>query len=70
MVEWLSRSATVVPDPQPAPPVRFPDPDDDYLLALALAERAILVSGDDHLLSLAVEYPVRALRDHLAVVDD
>ena len=39
--------------------MRSDDPGDDYLVALAAAERAILVSGDVHLTSLASLMPVR-----------
>jgi hypothetical protein len=44
------------------------DPDDDYLLGLAEAERAVIVSGDQHLLALAGELPIlrpRAFLDTL-----
>ncbi|MEA2470986.1 MAG: uncharacterized protein QOE38_1985 [Thermoleophilaceae bacterium] len=57
-VEWLRRSATVVDDPDVAPPVRSPDVGDDYLLALAAAARAALVTGDGHLLSLGTDLPI------------
>ena len=57
-VDWLERSATVAHDPDGPPPVRAVDPDDDYLVALAADQRAILVSGDRHLLSLAEDFPV------------
>ena len=55
-------------DPE-APARRSADPGDDYLLALAEQERAILVSGDQHLLALAGELPIltpRAFLDALA----
>jgi len=58
-IDWLGRSATVADDPSGAPPVRSDDPGDDYLIALAAAERAVLVSGDVHLTSLASRMPVR-----------
>jgi putative PIN family toxin of toxin-antitoxin system len=58
-VDWLSRSATLAVDPSGPPPVHSDDPDDDYLIALAGAERALLVSGDVHLTSLANRMPVR-----------
>lgn len=58
-VDWLSRSAKLAVDPSELPPVRSDDPDDDYLIALAAAERALLVSGDVHLTSLANRVPVR-----------
>jgi putative PIN family toxin of toxin-antitoxin system len=59
LLELLARHAQVVPDPRGNPqPVRSSDPGDDYLIALAAAEGAILVSGDAHLLVLADELPV------------
>ena len=51
-VAWLERVAVMVPDPLEVPPVS-PDPDDDYLIALARIGRArVMVSGDSHLLSV------------------
>ena len=48
----LEHSAIAVEDATTPPPVRSSDPGDDYLLALAAAQQAALVSGDGHLLSL------------------
>jgi predicted nucleic acid-binding protein len=45
-----------------APPSRSVDPADDYLLALAESERAILVSADEHLLEPADELSVQTAR--------
>jgi putative PIN family toxin of toxin-antitoxin system len=58
VIEWLRRSATIVDDPTLAPPIRSPDPGDDYLLALAATARAALVTGDGHLLSLDTDLPI------------
>jgi putative PIN family toxin of toxin-antitoxin system len=58
VLQWLSESATVVVDPTIEAPVRSADPGDDYLIALASSRRAILVSGDKHLLDLAEQIPV------------
>ena len=58
VVDWLRRSATSVDDPDAAPPIRSPDPGDDYLLALAAGARAALVTGDGDLLSLATDLPI------------
>lgn len=65
-VELLGRSADLVADPNGPPLVRSDDPDDDYLIALASAERALLVSGDVHLISLVNRVPVRAPAEFLA----
>jgi uncharacterized protein len=64
-VRWLERAATTAPDPDNPPPVRSPDPGDDYLIALAASERAVLVSGDRHLLGLAGEGPMLSPRELL-----
>jgi putative PIN family toxin of toxin-antitoxin system len=67
-VELLRQTVRIAPDPE-APARRSADQGDDYLLALAEVERAILVSGDQHLLVLAGELPVvtpRAFLDALA----
>lgn len=56
-VDWLSRQAILVADPAD-PPSRVADTDDDYLLALAASEEALLVSGDKRLLALADEFPI------------
>lgn len=69
IVEWLERSATIVPDPDEPSPRASKDPGDDYLIALAAHERAALVSGDRHLLELAAELPIYAPADFLAVLD-
>lgn len=51
-VHWLERVTISAPDPEVTRPVS-PDPDDGYLIALALIGRAeVIVSGDDHLLGL------------------
>lgn len=67
-VELLRQTVRLAPDPE-TPPRRSADPGDDYLLALAEAERAVLVSGDRHLHALAGRLPVlapRAFLDQLA----
>lgn len=51
-VALLRSSALLADDPAGPPPVASPDPGDDYLIALAAQQDAMLVSGDDHLLGL------------------
>jgi putative PIN family toxin of toxin-antitoxin system len=65
-VAWIARSAVLAADPDGAPPIRSADPNDDYLLALAIAERAVLVSGDGHLIVLGDRLPLRTPADFLA----
>jgi putative PIN family toxin of toxin-antitoxin system len=69
-VAWIARSAVLAADPGTAPSVHSADPDDDYLVALAIAERAVLVSGDGHLTILADRLPVRTPADFLASLDE
>jgi predicted nucleic acid-binding protein len=45
-------------DPPDPAPVSSPDPDDDYLLALAISQRAFLVTGDRHLRGLREDLPI------------
>jgi putative PIN family toxin of toxin-antitoxin system len=63
--EWLEGATTVVPDPHDPVPLLSPDPGDDYLIALARAERAVLVSGDQHLLGLGGDLPIFGPADFL-----
>jgi uncharacterized protein len=69
IVRWLAGSAVVVPDPANPPAVRSKDPGDDYLIALAASERALLVSGDGHLLDLREQIPVYSPREFLKLLD-
>jgi predicted nucleic acid-binding protein len=68
-VAWLGRAAQLAPDPPGPAPVRSEDPADDYLVALAAAERAIVVSGDRHLTALTGRIPVRTPAEFLAELD-
>ena len=64
----LRRGALLAPEPATAGR-RSADSGDDYLLALAESQSAILVSGDRHLLDLAAVLPIqtaRAFLDELA----
>lgn len=48
----LRRDGSLVPDPTGAPPFRCEDPKDDYLVALGFHQKAIVVTGNKHLLDL------------------
>ncbi len=63
-VAFLRRAAKLAPDPDVAV-ARSPDPDDDYLIALAESQRAYVVSGDSHLLGLSQTLPVLSPREFL-----
>jgi putative PIN family toxin of toxin-antitoxin system len=65
LIRWVAESATVVLDPDTEPPAHSRDPDDNYLIVLASAHRAALVSGDKHLLDLDAEIPVFSPRAFL-----
>ena len=65
-LDLLSRSAELVDDPELLPSVSSPDPDDTYLIALAETSRAVLVSGDQDLLSLSTLIPVFSPRAFLS----
>jgi putative PIN family toxin of toxin-antitoxin system len=64
LLALLREAAVVAPDPI-APLPRSPDPGDDYLLALAEAQNALLVTGDQHLLALTDRFPIRTPRAFL-----
>jgi predicted nucleic acid-binding protein len=56
-IDGLARDAVIVADP-PAQPGLTPDPDDDYLIALARPTQIdYVVSGDRHLLDLVDGVP-------------
>ena len=69
-IDGLAADATIITDP-PDPPNISPDPDDDYLIALArTAEADYLVSGDRHLLDLTDPAPpVLTPRQFLDLLD-
>ena len=67
-IGWLRDHGTVAEDPVDPPPVTSPDPDDDYLLALAVKERAYLVTGDHHLLGVSDELPIHQPAEFLRIV--
>jgi putative PIN family toxin of toxin-antitoxin system len=68
LIALLRGDAILVPDPR-TPMRRSADPADDYLLALAESNRAILVTGDRHLLALADDFPIKTARAFLDKLD-
>lgn len=69
LIALLVQVAARVDDPAGPAPVRSPDSDDDYLIALAAAASAVLVSGDAHLLGLREQIPVYAAAEFLAMLE-
>jgi putative PIN family toxin of toxin-antitoxin system len=69
LLEVLRREAVTIDDPDNPPPVRSPDPGDDYLIALAAAAGAAIVSGDEHLLGLADRVPVSSPSSFLRLLE-
>jgi len=69
LVALLRDEAELRPDPTGVLPARSTDPGDDYLIALAADSRAIIVSGDHHLLELADQLPVQSPVDFLAAIE-
>jgi putative PIN family toxin of toxin-antitoxin system len=69
-IEGLAEDAEIVADP-PAQAGLTPDPDDDYLVALARAGQAdYLISGDRHLLDLIdPEPPVLTPRQFVELLE-
>lgn len=63
---FIRRHGTLVRDPDQPAPLSCPDPEDEYLLALAYSQKAVLVSGDSDLLEIASGAPILAPRDFLA----
>ncbi len=67
-VAWFSRSATLARDATTPPPVNAMDPNDDYLIALAAEQSAVLVTGDRHLIAVAGSFPIHLPADFLAML--
>lgn len=61
----VREEATIAPDPGEPPPFHSVDPKDDYLIALAYTQKAILISGDSDLLDLTGGAPICAPADLL-----
>jgi uncharacterized protein len=65
-INLLRQESILATDPKEPPPLRSADPDDDYLITLAKAENATLVSGDSDLLDLAGQAPILSPADFLS----
>jgi putative PIN family toxin of toxin-antitoxin system len=63
---FIGRQGTLARDPDQPAPLSCPDPKDEYLLALAYAQKAVLVTGDSHLLEIGGGAPICAPSDFLA----
>jgi putative PIN family toxin of toxin-antitoxin system len=70
LLEVLARAGVVVRDPAVPPEVRSPDPNDDYLIALASVSLTVLVSGDTDLLGLSDQIPAYSPAEFIAMIDD
>jgi putative PIN family toxin of toxin-antitoxin system len=57
-MNWIRDQGRLADDPVGALPVGSRDPDDDYLLALAIDQRAYLITGDQDLLVLNSHLPI------------
>ena len=68
LIDLVRRSAEMIDDPAEVPALRSADPDDDYLIALAAVAKAVIVSGDRHLLVLAPQVPVFSPADFLTLL--
>jgi putative PIN family toxin of toxin-antitoxin system len=55
---WVRAHGSLAEDPASPPPVGSRDPDDDYLLALAINRRSYLVTGDQDLFLLSGDLPI------------
>jgi putative PIN family toxin of toxin-antitoxin system len=69
LIDILGREGIAIDDPNGPPPVRSPDPGDDYLIALAAEFHAAIVSGDEHLLGLADRIPVLSPSSFLEMLE-
>lgn len=69
LLDLLSRGGIAVQDPEMSPEMRSPDPDDDYLIALASISRSVLVSGDKDLLGLSHRIPVYSPAEFLGLIE-
>jgi uncharacterized protein len=65
LLTLIGGEASTAVDPSGGSRVRVEDPDDEYLVSLAVAEGAAVVSRDKHLLDLADELPIYSPADFL-----
>jgi putative PIN family toxin of toxin-antitoxin system len=68
LLNLLRQQADLYQDPTRAPMIASPDPNDDYLIALAQTAPAVLVSGDTDLLGLTDQIPVYSPEAFLALL--
>jgi putative PIN family toxin of toxin-antitoxin system len=64
-LDQVRSEATMARDPSEPAPLKSSDAGDDYLLALAYDQKAVLVSGDSDLLALSGGAPICAPADFL-----
>jgi putative PIN family toxin of toxin-antitoxin system len=69
-VDLLRHGTQHLDDPEASETIRSPDPDDEYLIALAEGAQAVIVSGDAHLLGLAPSVPVYSPTQFLDLLED
>ena len=69
-LSWLRSHGTLADDPAGSAPISSPDPDDDYLITLAIDRRAFLVTGDQHLLGLHGELPIHPPAEFLRMLTE
>jgi putative PIN family toxin of toxin-antitoxin system len=65
-LESLRQEGVLVRDPEDPAPLTCSDPEDEYLLALAYSQKAVLVSSDSDLLEIASGAPICGPTDFLA----
>ena len=46
LIEFFRLEGSLVEDPQESPPISSKDPDDDYIISLALNTQSVIVSSD------------------------
>jgi uncharacterized protein len=69
LITLLRDEAELQSDPSDVPILRSADPGDDYLISLAAAAQAVIVSGDGHLLALAEQLPVFSPASFLRTIE-